>query len=131
MAKILIVDDEPNLVKLLQSILEGNGYDVIVACDGQEGIDKTYQEKPDLIILDVMLPKIDGYEVCKMLRSDARSRDIPIIMLTGRTEAQDIRMGMDLGAVSYVQKPFNPDMLLGIIQGLAGVRKSSLESNKA
>lgn len=131
MAKILIVDDEPNLVKLLKSILEGNGYDVIVACDGQDGLDKTYQEKPDLIILDVMLPKMDGYEVCKMLRSDAQSRDIPIIMLTGRTEAQDIRMGMDLGAVSYVQKPFNPDMLLGIIQGLAGARKSGLESNKA
>jgi len=123
MAKILIVDDEPNLVKLLKSILEEKGYGVIVACDGQDGLDKTYQENPDLIILDLMLPKIDGYDVCKMLRSDNKYIDIPIIMLTGRTEAQDIRKGMDLGAVSYVQKPFNPDVLLGIIQGLVGQKR--------
>lgn len=116
--KILVVDDEPNIVELLQSRLENNGYSVIVAYDGQEALDKTYQENPDLIILDIMLPKIDGYNVCKMLRSDEKYKAIPIIMLTGRTQAQDIRMGMDLGAVSYVQKPFKPDVLLGIIKGL-------------
>jgi two-component system alkaline phosphatase synthesis response regulator PhoP len=116
--KILVVDDEPNLVKLLQARLEKNGYSVIVAYDGQEALDKTYQEDPDLIILDIMLPVIDGYHVCKTLRSDEKYKAIPIIMLTGRTLAQDIKMGMDLGAVSYVQKPFKPNVLLGIIQGL-------------
>jgi len=116
--KILVVDDEPNIVELLQSRLEKNGYSVIGAYDGQAALDRTYQEKPDLIILDIMLPKIDGYHVCQTLRSDKKFKAIPIIMLTARTLAQDIKMGMDLGAVSYVQKPFNPDVLLGIIQGL-------------
>jgi DNA-binding response OmpR family regulator len=116
--KILVVDDEPNIVELLQARLENYGYIVSVAYDGQEALDRTYQEKPDLIILDIMLPKIDGYHVCQTLRSDKKYKAIPIIMLTARTLAQDIKMGMDLGAVSYVQKPFNPDVLLGIIQGL-------------
>ena len=116
--KILVVDDEPLIVKLLQARLEKNGYSVVVAQDGQEALDKTYQENPDLIILDIMLPHIDGYYVCKVLRSDDKYKAIPIIMLTGRTLAQDIKMGMDLGAVSYVQKPFKPNVLLGIIEGL-------------
>lgn len=123
MAKILIVDDELNLVKMLQSWLQDHRYDVIVAHDGQEALDKTYQEKPDLIILDIILPKIDGYGVAKMLRSDERCKDIPIIMLTSRNEAQDIKMGMDVGAVSYVQKPFKLEVLLGIIQGLVRVNR--------
>jgi DNA-binding response OmpR family regulator len=108
--KILVVDDEANTVELLQSRLEKNGYRVMTAYDGQEALDKTYQEIPDLIVLDIMLPRIDGYNV--------KYKNIPIVMLTGRTLAQDIKMGMDLGAVSYVQKPFNADVLLGIIEGL-------------
>ena len=115
---ILVVDDDPHIRELLQSRLKKNGYNVIIANDGQEALDKTYQEHPNLIILDIMLPKVDGYSVCKVLRSDEEYRDIPIIMLTGRTLAQDIKMGMELGAVSYVQKPFKPDVLLGLIQGL-------------
>ncbi|MGA2533086.1 MAG: response regulator [Candidatus Aminicenantales bacterium] len=116
--KILVVDDESDTVELLQARLEKNGYGVIVAYDGQEALDKTYQENPDLIILDIMLPKVDGYNVCKTLRSDEKYKAIPIVMLTARTLTQDIKMGMDLGAVSYVQKPFKPEVLLGIIQGL-------------
>ena len=119
--KILIVDDEPDVVTVVKIRLESAGYQTITAKDGQEALDKTYRENPDLIILDIMLPKIDGYNVCKTLRSDEEYKAIPIIMLTGRTQAQDIKMGMDLGAVSYVQKPFKSDVLLGIIQGL--VRK--------
>lgn len=116
--KILVVDDEPHVVKLLKARLEKNGYSVIVAHEGQEALDKTYQENPDLIILDIMLPYIDGYNVCKILRSDEKYKVIPIIMLTGRTLARDIKAGMDLGAVSYVQKPFNANVLLGLIHGL-------------
>ena len=116
--KILVVDDEPHIVELVQSRLEKNGYRVIAAYDGQEALDKTYQEDPDLIILDIMLPKVDGYQIVKTLRADEKYKTVPIVMLTGRTLAQDIKMGMDLGAVSYVQKPFKPDVLLGIIQGL-------------
>ena len=116
--KILVVDDEPHIVKLLQVRLEKNGYSVVVAYDGQEALDMTYQEDPDLIILDIMLPKIDGYNVCKTLRSVDKFKATPIVMLTGRTLTQDIKMGMDLGAVSYVQKPYKPNVLLAIIQGL-------------
>ncbi len=116
--KILVVDDEPRVVKLLKARLEKNGYSVIVAKEGQEALDKTYQEDPDLIILDIMLPNIDGYNVCRILRSDEKYKAIPIIMLTGRTLARDIKAGMDVGAVSYVQKPFNADVLLGLISGL-------------
>jgi DNA-binding response OmpR family regulator len=116
--KILVVDDEPRVVKLLKARLEKNGYIVIVAKEGQEALDKTYQEDPDLIILDIMLPNVDGYNVCRILRADEKYKDIPIIMLTGRTLARDIKAGMDVGAVSYVQKPFNADVLLGLIQGL-------------
>jgi DNA-binding response OmpR family regulator len=115
---ILVVDDEPRIIELLQSRLKKNGYNVIVANDGQEALDKTYQENPDLIILDIMLPKVDGYNVCKILGSDEKYQAIPIVMLTGRTLARDIKTGMELGAVSYVQKPFKPDVLLGIIQVL-------------
>jgi DNA-binding response OmpR family regulator len=116
--KILVVDDEPRVVKLLKARLEKSGYSVIVAKEGQEALDKTYQEDPDLIILDIMLPNVDGYNVCRILRADEKYKDIPIIMLTGRTLARDIKAGMDVGAVSYVQKPFNADVLLGLIQGL-------------
>lgn len=116
--KILVVDDEPNIVKLLESRLIAEGYEVITASDGQEALDKVYQEHPKLIILDIMLPKIDGYKVCSILRTDKQYADIPIIMLTARRETMNIAKGMELGAVSYIQKPFKADVLLGIIKGL-------------
>jgi DNA-binding response OmpR family regulator len=116
--KILVVDDEPNIVKLLESRLTAEGYGVITASDGQEALDKVHQENPDLIILDIMLPKIDGYKVCSILRSETKYADIPIVMLTARRDTLDIARGMELGAVSYIQKPFKSDVLLGIIQGL-------------
>jgi len=116
--KVLVVDDEPKIVELLKSRLEDNGYNVATAFDGQEALDRIYQEIPDLIIMDIILPKIDGYGVCKALRADDRYKQIPVIMLTGRCQAQDIKTGMDLGAVCYMQKPFKADMLLALIPGL-------------
>jgi DNA-binding response OmpR family regulator len=121
--KILVVDDEPSIVSLLKARLEDSQYEVITAKDGQEALDKTSQEKPDLIILDIMLPKIDGYTVASMLKSDENTRDIPIVMLTARNLAQDIKAGMESGAVSYVQKPFNSDVLLGMIPTLINRKK--------
>jgi len=118
--KILIVDDEPNITKLLESRLRANGYEVVTACDGQEGLDKTQKEKPDLIILDVMLPKLNGYEVCRMLRSDKQYNPIPIVMLTACGQVTDIQKGMGKGADAYIAKPFQPNVLLGIITGLVG-----------
>ena len=118
--KILIVDDEPNLVKLLESRLKANGYDVICAYDGQQGLDKVRKEKPDLVILDLMLPQLHGYEVCRILRSDPEHKDIPIVMLTASGKAQDIQEGLEVGANAYIAKPFQPNVLLGIITGLVG-----------
>jgi len=116
--KILVVDDETQLVEMVKMRLEANGYDVIVAYDGQDGLDKARQEKPDLIILDLMLPKIDGYKVCRMLKFDEKYKNIPIIMFTARAQAEDEKLGKEVGADDYVTKPFEPQVLLGKIKAL-------------
>lgn len=116
--KILIVDDEPNLVKILESRLKSNGYEVISAFDGQQGLDRVRQDKPDLVILDLMLPQLHGYEVCKQLRADTVHKDIPIVMLTASGKAADIQEGLLHGANAYIAKPFQPEALLGIIKAL-------------
>src|SRR3989339_345444 len=95
--KILVVDDEPDVVKLLKVRLEASGYAVIEAYDGQEGLDKAHNEMPDLIILDLMLPKLNGYQVCRMLKFDEDYKNIPIIILTGRDGEVDREMGGKVG----------------------------------
>ncbi len=110
--RILIVDDESDLVELVKLRLEANGYEVIVAGDGQSGLDKARTEKPDLIVLDVMLPKIDGYKVCRMLKFDEKYRHIPIIMFTARAQESDRKTGEQVGADAYITKPFEPAALL-------------------
>lgn len=111
-AKVLIVDDESELVEMLSLRLEANNYQAISASDGQEGLDKARVENPDLIILDVMLPKIDGYKVCRMLKFDDKYKHIPVILFTARAQASDIKLGADVGADAYIAKPFEPDILL-------------------
>ena len=118
--RILIVDDEPHIVKMLQARLEFQGYGVLVATDGQDGLDKVRSEKPDLIILDISLPKLNGYEVCQALRADEKHKDIPVVMLTASRQALDIMQGMKGGADAYITKPFNSEALLGILRGLLG-----------
>jgi len=103
-ARILVVDDEPPIVDLLQYNLQRANYEVLVARDGQEALTKARQEEPDLIILDLMLPHLDGLEVCRALR---RERDVPIIMLTARDSEVDRVVGLELGADDYVVKPFS------------------------
>jgi DNA-binding response OmpR family regulator len=118
--KILVVDDNPNIVKLLEYRLKANEYEVITAHDGEEALDKLHQAKPDLMILDVVLPKLDGYKVLSILRADEQYKDIPVVMLTARGQAKDVETGMGLGAISYITKPFRPDVLLGVIKGAVG-----------
>jgi len=110
--KVLIIDDEPELMEMVSLRLEANDYQVISACDGQEGLDKVRSEKPDLIILDLMLPKIEGYKVCRLLKFDERYKHIPIILFTARALQSDIELGAEVGADAYITKPFEPDMLL-------------------
>lgn len=116
--RILVVDDEINIVMVLEARLTGSGYEVITASDGQEGLQKARAEKPDLIILDVMLPKIDGYKVCRMLKSDEVYRGIPIILLSARTQESDKEIGWQQGADRYLTKPFRPEELLQTIEEL-------------
>jgi len=116
--KILVIDDETDLAEMLVLRLEANGYQVISALDGQEGLDKARTEKPDLIILDLMLPKIDGYKVCRMLKFDERYRHIPIILFTARAQELDIKLGKEVGADAYIIKPFEPDILLSKVAEL-------------
>ena len=110
--KILVVDDEPDAVELIEFNLKANGYDVATAADGEEALEKARALLPNLIILDIMLPEVDGMEVCKILRRDQRTSGIPIIMLTAKAAEIDRVLGFELGADDYVTKPFSPRELV-------------------
>ncbi|MDD5691161.1 MAG: response regulator [Candidatus Omnitrophica bacterium] len=116
--KILLVDDEPHIIMMLENRMKHAGYDVITASDGQEALVKAHKEKPDLIILDLMLPKLDGYKVCRMLKFDEKYKHIPIIMLSARAQEADKKMGETVGADGYITKPFEPQVLLGKVSDL-------------
>ncbi|MBU0693665.1 MAG: response regulator [Candidatus Omnitrophica bacterium] len=118
MKRILLVDDEPNIVKLVAARLKANGYEVISAYDGQEALETARRVKPDLIILDLMLPKMSGYKVCGLLKGDSRFAKIPIIIFTARAQEEDVKLGGELGAEAYVTKPFDSKMLLSKIKEL-------------
>ena len=118
--RILIVDDEPSLVLLIEARLKANQYEVLSAADGQAGLEIAKKEKPDLIILDLMLPKMDGYKVCGLLKKDARYAKIPIILFTARAQEDDLKLGEEMGANAYITKPFEPQILLGKIRELIG-----------
>jgi len=105
--KILLVEDEKNIARVVTYNLEREGYQVITARDGEEGLTKARKELPDLVILDLMLPKLDGLEVCRQLKTDPKSARIPIIMLTAKTQEADRVVGLELGADDYVAKPFS------------------------
>lgn len=105
--KVLIVDDEESMVALLKKRIESAEYDVITAFDGQEGLSVARKEKPDLIVTDVMMPRLDGYHMCRLLKFDDNFKDIPIIMLTARTGTQDKANSLQVGADEYLTKPFD------------------------
>src|SRR5512134_2973574 len=112
---ILVVDDEPKVVRLARDYLEKNGFRVLTAGDGQAALTTARREKPDLVILDLMLPNIDGREVCRLLR---RESDVPIIMLTALSEEIDQVTGLEIGADDYITKPFSPRALVARVRAL-------------
>ena len=116
--RILLVDDEPSIVKMVAKRLEVEGFDVLVAADGQEGLTKAQTEHPDLIILDLMLPKLNGYEICTMLKQDTRYQRVPIVLFTAKTQERDEQLGMECGANAYVRKPFRAQELVEKIRSL-------------
>ena len=109
--RILVVDDEADMVFAVKMQLEAEGFEVLSAQDGQEALEKARQEKPDLIILDLMLPKIDGYKVCRMLKFDEKYKGIPVILFTARVREADEKIGYEVGADAYLTKPFEPKVL--------------------
>ena len=114
--RILVVEDQAAIVEMVRMRLEANNYEVITAGDGQEGLDKARKENPHLIILDVMLPKMDGYKVCQLLKADPRYKKIPIIISTGRTQQELQKLGKEVGADAYISKPFEAQLLLSKIK---------------
>jgi len=121
--RILIVEDEEKMIKALTLRLTANNYEVLVARDGDAGYKKAHDEKPDLIILDVMLPKMDGFSVCRMLKFDEVYEKIPIIILTARIQKTDFAKGEQVGADAYITKPFKSEELLQKIQELLAKKK--------
>ena len=128
MKKILIIEDERDMVAGLQFNLEARDYVVIAAYDGETGYHKALEEKPDLVILDLMLPKLNGYEVCKLLKKEVP--DMPIIMLTAKSQEAEIVTGLELGADDYITKPFSVLELLARIKALLRRTDSSPETRE-
>ena len=115
MKKILVVDDEKKIVEIIQAYLERDGYQVISAFDGKTGLTLALNQHPDLIILDLMLPEISGWDICRMIRKES---DIPILMLTARDEVTDKIVGLEMGADDYVTKPFDPKELVSRVRAI-------------
>lgn len=116
--KVLLVDDEENIRQLLNFHLEKEGYVTLEAKDGEEALSMAKQEIPDLIVLDLMLPKISGLDVCKKLKSDVKTAGIPIVMLTAKQDEIDMILGLEMGADDYISKPFSPRNLLARVKAV-------------
>jgi DNA-binding response OmpR family regulator len=115
---ILVIDDEKDLVELVRYNLEKEGFDVIAAADGKAGLDIALRHRPDLVLLDWMMPGVDGLEVCRQLRADARTARIPVLMLTAKAAEPDRVVGLEMGADDYVSKPFSPRELAARVRAL-------------
>jgi len=120
MKKILIVDDEKDIVETLSFMLKAKGFNCICAYDGEMGLSLAKSEKPDLVILDVMMPKINGYKICRLLKFDNKYKDIPIIMVTARSQDEDKIIGEETGADEYITKPFEFSDVLNRINKYLG-----------
>jgi two-component system alkaline phosphatase synthesis response regulator PhoP len=123
LGKILVVDDEVYILHILDFSLGAEGFEVITANNGELAIEKAKQEKPDLIVLDIMMPVLDGYETCRRLKRESETKTIPVVLLTAKGRDVDKRLGYEVGAVDYIVKPFSPNRLIERIQEILGCRK--------
>ena len=117
--KVLVCDDERHIVRLIQVNLERQGYQVVTAFDGKEGLEKIRAEKPNLVVLDVMMPYMDGFEVLKTLRREPETENLPVIMLTAKAQDKDVFEGYHYGADMYLTKPFNPMELVTFVKRIS------------
>jgi two-component system alkaline phosphatase synthesis response regulator PhoP len=118
--KILVVDDEIYIVHILDFSLGMEGYEVLTALDGEQALEKARAEKPDLIVLDIMMPRLDGYETCKRLKADEATKRIPVILLSAKGRNVDQKVGFEVGADDYITKPFSPRKLVERINSVLG-----------
>lgn len=118
--KIMLVDDEAFIIRSLQFVLKKTGHDIVTAGNGEEAIEKAKTEKPDLMFLDIMMPKKDGFEVCKELKGNEETKNIYIIMLTAKGRDQDRQKGIELGANEFLTKPFVPSQVLTTVKKVLG-----------
>jgi DNA-binding response OmpR family regulator len=121
--RILLVEDDPAVLRAVSYMLGKEGYEVLTATDGLEGLTKAKGENPDLLILDVMLPGIDGFEICHRLRAEPQTAQLPILMLSAKGQAADKAMGLQVGANEYLTKPVERLVLLGKVEALLGAKK--------
>ncbi|MEE9152262.1 MAG: response regulator [Thermoplasmata archaeon] len=121
MSKIMVVDDEPPIVILTKAMLEMGGHKIVEAKSGEECLKMLKEEKPDLILLDIMMPGIDGWETCRKIKSDKETKDIPVAMFTVRGSAGSIKKSLECGADDHISKPFDMEDLIGTVKRLLGV----------
>lgn len=114
--KVLVIDDEPGIIEIVEANLEGDGFEVISASNGKEGLEKIKGEAPELVVLDVMMPEMDGWEVLRNLEKDPETAGLPVIMLTAKAADEDYIFGLEEGAVEYITKPFLPQELVNRIK---------------
>lgn len=117
---VLVADDDEDILELLSYGLSRTGYEVVTASDGEQALERAREQQPSLVLLDVTMPKLDGYEVTRRLRHDAETAAIPVILLTARVQDADIARGFDAGADDYVKKPFSPQELCARVQAVLG-----------
>jgi two-component system alkaline phosphatase synthesis response regulator PhoP len=118
--KVMVVDDEPYIARVIKFKLEQEGYTVVSANDGITGLEKIRQEKPQLVLLDVMMPGLSGYEVCQKIKADAELAGIPVVFLTAKGQERDREQGLAIGASDYITKPFSPNRLLELVRTMIG-----------
>src|SRR5512132_2434199 len=127
--RVLVVEDERDVAELLRYNLAKDGYDVVLAATGSDAVKQAHEVHPDVVLLDIMVPQLNGWEICRRLKQDAETRAIPVIMVTGRVEEGDKVLGFEVGADDYVTKPFSPRELLARIRAVA--RRGRLDSPAA
>ena len=114
--RVLICDDDPVILRLLQVNLELEGYEVLLAHHGENALEVAHAEHPDLIILDIMMPRLDGYQTCERLKSDDSTKEIPVVFLSAKAQQSDIEKGRTFGVSEYVTKPFDPNDLVDVVE---------------
>ena len=117
---VLVADDDPVILRLIQVNLELEGYNVLTANNGQEAVDQAAAEHPDLVILDIMMPRLDGYQACEQLKKNGETQAIPVIFLSAKAQQSDIEKGKSFGVADYLTKPFDPSELLEVVERHVG-----------